>query len=122
MFKSATPVLRVSSAAVAEKFYCQQLGFQLQSTNRLSESQTDPCYLSVRRDEARLHLSSFSGDGAMGSVAFLLVEDVDALYAELMAKGVPIALTPTDQTWGNRELYVKDADGNSLRFIQMAAL
>jgi uncharacterized glyoxalase superfamily protein PhnB len=45
------------------------------------------------------------------------VEDVDALHAELVAKGVPIDLEPTDQTWGNREMYVKDPDGNSIRFV-----
>lgn len=43
---------------------------------------------------------------------------MDALHAELVAKNVPIALVPTDQTWGNREMYVKDADGNSIRFVR----
>jgi hypothetical protein len=31
---------------------------------------------------------------------------------------VKIDLPPTDQTWSNREMYVKDADGNSRRFIR----
>jgi len=48
----------------------------------------------------------------------LIVDNVDALHAEFAAKGAPIDLEPTDQTWGNREMYVRDADGNSLRFIQ----
>jgi len=39
-------------------------------------------------------------------------------YAELVAKHVAIALAPTDQTWGNREMYVRDADGNSIRFMR----
>jgi len=46
------------------------------------------------------------------------VEDVDALHAELVAKGVRIDTGPVDQTWGTREMYVKDADGNSVRFIE----
>lgn len=25
---------------------------------------------------------------------------------------------PVDQPWGNREMYVKDPDGNSIRFVQ----
>jgi len=37
---------------------------------------------------------------------------------EFVAKSVPIGLTPTDQKWGNRELYVKDADGNYIQLIQ----
>jgi catechol 2,3-dioxygenase-like lactoylglutathione lyase family enzyme len=69
------------------------------------------------RDDVWLHVSSFSGDGVSGGAVFLLVEDLDALHAELVAKGVPIALEPTEQSWGNREMYVEDADGNSLRFV-----
>jgi len=33
-----------------------------------------------------------------------------------VAKGVAIAVGPVDQTWGTREMYVRDADGNCLRF------
>jgi uncharacterized glyoxalase superfamily protein PhnB len=54
-----------------------------------------------------------------GGVINLLVEDVDALHAEFAGKGVVIELEPTDQTWGNREMYVKDPDRNSPRFIQL---
>jgi uncharacterized glyoxalase superfamily protein PhnB len=49
-------------------------------------------------------------------VVNLLVDDVDALHDEFVAKGVAIAVPPVDQTWGTREMYVKDADGNCLRF------
>ena len=64
-----------------------------------------------------LHVSSFAGDSVAGCAVFLVVEDVDALHAELVARGVPIALEPTDQSWGNREMYVDDPDCNSLRFV-----
>jgi hypothetical protein len=70
------------------------------------------------RDGALLHVSSFSGDGVAGGVVGIIVDDVDALHAELVARKVPIELPPTDQTWGNREMYVRDADRNSVRFIQ----
>ncbi|MGD9723195.1 MAG: bleomycin resistance protein [Pirellulales bacterium] len=97
-------------------FYCQKLGFTRQFATRFDTP--DPCYLGVTRDDARLHLSSFSGDAVLGGVAFILVDDVDALHAELAAKGVAIELSPTDQTWGNREMCVRDPDGNSLRFVR----
>jgi len=74
--------------------------------------------MGVTRDRVWLHISSFSGDGAFGGVANLLVDNVDALHAEFLAKGVKIDLAPVDQTWGTREMYVKDADGNCLRFMQ----
>lgn len=35
-------------------------------------------------------------------------------------KESPVHLGPYDQSWGNRELYVTDTDGNTLRFVQPA--
>jgi hypothetical protein len=74
--------------------------------------------MGLSRDGVELHVSSFSGDGVSGGVAFLLVDDLDGLHTELVAKGVPIALEPTHQSWGNREMYINDVDGNSIRFVQ----
>ena len=121
MFKLAIPVLHVSSSAAAAEFYCNRLGFRRQFAYRFDAAKPDPCYMGLTRDGVWLHVSSFSGDGVSGCVVFLLVEDVDAVHAELVAKGVPIALAPTDQTWGNREMYVKDPDGNSIRFVREGA-
>lgn len=120
MFKLAIPVLHVSSSAAAEDFYCRQLGFSRRFAYRVDEARPDPCYTGLTRDEACLHLSSFSGDGVSGGVVYLLVDDVDGLHAELLAKKVSIDLEPTDQSWGNREMYVKDPDGNSIRFARDA--
>ena len=116
MFKSAIPIIHVSSSASAEGFYGERLGFRREFVVRFDESKPDPCYMGFKRDGVRLHVSSFPGDGVSGGAVYLFVEDVDALHAELVAKGVLIALEPTDQTWGNREMYVRDPDGNSLRF------
>jgi uncharacterized glyoxalase superfamily protein PhnB len=118
MFKTAIPVLHVRSSAAAEEFYCEKLGFRRQFAYRGDESKADPCYMGLVRDEAWLHLSSFSGDGVSGGVVRVEVEDVDALHAELVEKGVRIDTGPVDQTWGTREMYLKDADGNSVRFIR----
>jgi catechol 2,3-dioxygenase-like lactoylglutathione lyase family enzyme len=116
MFKSAIPVLHVSSSVAAEEFY-DRLGFKQTFAYRIDEPNPDPCYMGLTRDEVELHVSSFSGDGVSGGVVFIIVEDVDLLHAELVAKGVPIALPPTNQSWGNREMYVEDVDGNSIRFV-----
>ena len=118
MLKLAIPVLHVTRSREAEEFYCGRLGFHREFAYRVDESRDDPCYLGLARDDAWLHLSSFPGDGVPGGVVFLVVDDVDALHLELLAKAVAVDLPPTDQTWGNREMYVQDADGNSLRFIR----
>lgn len=108
--------MHVSDTAAAEAFYCGQLGFERRFAYRPDPARADPGYLGLARDGQRLDLSSFFGNSMAGSVAGFLVTDVDALHAEFLARWVPIALPPTDQTQGRREMYVKDADGNSLRF------
>ena len=116
MIKLAIPLLHVSDSAAAEEFYCKRLGFRRDFAHRGDEAKADPCYMGIERDGVWLHLSSFSGDGVSGGVVNLLVENVDTLHAEFVAKGVPIDVEPVDQTWGTREMYVKDADGNCVRF------
>jgi len=118
MLKLAIPVLHVTSSVAAEKFYCGQLGFTLDFAYRIDESHADPCYMGITRDGAEVHLSSFSGDGVAGNCAVIFVDDVDAIHEELRAKNVAIDTGPVDQSWGNREMYVKDADRNSIRFTQ----
>jgi len=118
LIKLAVPLLHVSNAAAAVEFYCHRLGFRLEFEHRPEGVEADPCYMGVTHGGVWINLSSFSGDGVPGGVVNLLVEDVDALHAEYVAKGIPINLPPVDQTWGSREMYIKDADGNCLRFIQ----
>jgi catechol 2,3-dioxygenase-like lactoylglutathione lyase family enzyme len=110
-------VLRVTSSVAAEEFYCKRLGFRREFAYRVDETKADPSYMGLVRDDAWLHISSFSGDGVSGGVVRVEVDDVNALHAELVEKGVRIDTGPVDQTWGNREMYVRDPDGNSIRFI-----
>jgi len=115
---AAIPLMHVSSSAAAEDFYCAKLGFTKAWEYRPASPSQDPGYLGLFRDGIDLHVSSFSGDGVAGGVASFYVRDVDALHTEFAAHELPIELPPCDQTWGNREMYIRDADGNSLRFIQ----
>jgi len=117
LLKLAIPLVHVSSSKEAEDFYCKRLGFRREFAHRADETKPDPCYMGLSRDRIWIHVSSFSGDGVSGGVVNFLVEDVDALHAELVAKGVKISVEPVDQTWGTREMYVRDPDNNSIRFI-----
>ena len=47
--------------------------------------------------------------------AFLWVADVDRLYEELSARGAVVQLPPTDQTWGIREMGIREPDGKRAR-------
>jgi uncharacterized glyoxalase superfamily protein PhnB len=117
LLKLAIPLVHVSNSAVAEEFYCNRLGFRREFAHRADEAKPDPCYMGLSRDGIWIHASSFSGDGVSGHVVNLLVDDVDALHSELVARGVKISVAPVDQTWGTREMYVRDPDNNCVRFI-----
>jgi len=117
MILRAIPLLHVSNAAAAVEFYSNGLGFQVEFAHRPEGVVSDPCYMGLSRDGVWINLSSFSGDGVAGGVVNLMVDNVDRLYAEFTAKHVAVDTPPVDQTWGSREMYVKDFDGNCLRFI-----
>ncbi len=118
MILGAVPVIPVTDSARAQEFYCNRLGFTHEWTYHPHEDQSDPAYMGLQWDEAFIHLSSFGGDGQGKAAVVLAVADVDALHRDLVERGAPVALQPTDQSWGTRELHVNDPDGNSLRFVQ----
>ena len=117
MIKLAIPLLHVSDPNAAERFYCDRLGFEKSFAYR-PFGESGPCYLGITRDGVSLHLSSFPEDGVAGNAVALIVDNIDELHKEFVEKGVKIDLEPTDQSWGNREMYIKDADNNSIRFTQ----
>jgi catechol 2,3-dioxygenase-like lactoylglutathione lyase family enzyme len=49
-------------------------------------------------------------------VAF--VEDVDAVYCDLVAKGVEFVREPVDRAWGMRTAHFRDPDGNIWEIAQ----
>jgi catechol 2,3-dioxygenase-like lactoylglutathione lyase family enzyme len=112
------PVLHVSSSRIAEEFYCSRLGFKKEWEYRPSAPDSEPGYVGLVRDGVHLQISSFAGDGVAGAIAAFYVRDVDALFAEFKAQDITFELEPYDQTWGNREMYIRDSDGNCLRFVQ----
>jgi catechol 2,3-dioxygenase-like lactoylglutathione lyase family enzyme len=109
--------LHVSDPISADRFYCEQLGFKKIFDHR-PFGEPGPCYFGLVRDGVTLHLSSFPEDGKAGNAVVLTVDNVDDLHKEFILKRVEIDLEPTDQSWGNREMYITDADNNSIRFTQ----
>ena len=116
----ATPIFRCADLERALSHYLEIIGAEL-----LWREPPKPGagYAAVRWRGHELHLSSHTGDGAFGSAAYFDVDDVDAVAAELAAHGWiaptdhgPAHLGPCDQTWGQREFYVRDPDNNCVRF------
>lgn len=116
MFKAAIALVRINSTAEALPFYRDKLGFTLISTYQPDPNRLDPAYHVAARDSALLHISSFPGDGVVGGVVTITVDNIVALHGELVGKGVDVGDGILDQSWGNREVYVRDPDGNSVRF------
>jgi uncharacterized glyoxalase superfamily protein PhnB len=49
-------------------------------------------------------------------VAYVLVEGVDQLYADVRARGAEITSTPTSKPWGLREFGLRTPDGHRYTF------
>jgi uncharacterized glyoxalase superfamily protein PhnB len=118
MLKVAVPEIHVRHSLSAKDFYSGKLGFDCVWSWRPDETKDDPCYMGLVRDGVRLSVTSFE-DGALGTSLYVYVDDVDALHAEFVGKGVPNLSPVDDQTWGTREFAVTDPDQNKIRFGQL---
>jgi len=116
MITSAIPILAVTDSTRSEAYYCQTLGFQKTFSYPSNPEKSDPRYIGLSRDGVQLHLQSYKPDRAGHTDAFFWATDVDHLHAELDSRGAVIHMPPTDQTWGTREVGIRDPDGNVLVF------
>ncbi len=120
---SLIPMMRCRDMRASVAFYTGILDFER------TDADGDPAehdFITLGRGGDRLALSH--DDGVFGTVVVVATADVDAtfrLFRErgLQTPGNPDAPTqvhegPIDQTWGAREFYVEDPDGNTLRFTQ----
>ena len=118
------PVLHCRSMQAALAFYTQILDFELVGGDGRRE---DPAYSVLARRGGYLILSSHSGDSRAGQAVVVTSDDVDADWRQFRAAGLvpakqaaesPVHAGPLEQSWGTREFYVDDPDGNTLRFTQ----
>jgi len=116
------PLFKVRDMRAALVHYTEVLDFQLAFPDESAES----CVVDLVNGDAALQLTTLEGDYLFGSVANVLVDNVDALFAQYKRRGLdtsgkkdsPVHQGPVDQSWGRREFYVTDADRNTLRFSQ----
>jgi len=114
------PLFKVRDMRAALIHYTAVLDFTISDPNDSADSPV----VDLVNGDAMLQLTTMEGDYLFGSVANLLVDDVDSLFAKYKSRGLdtsskkdsPVHQGPTDQSWGRREFYVTDADHNTLRF------
>jgi len=120
------PTVRCSAVARSVAFYTEVLDF---GVRREWSELTDPGFAWLTRAGDVLHLSSHGGDGVFGQAVVIEVPEVDDLFETFRARGLdpshkpdsPVHQGPLEQTWGTREFYVDDPDGNTLRFTRRPA-
>src|SRR5579864_4729429 len=112
--------LLVRDLARCTAFYRDTLGLQVR------ESESTPDSVSFQMGNVYFFLLEFSAAAQMisekplelkigeGPRVLLAagVEDVDATYETLKAKGVTVLRPPTDQPWGLRTAHFADPEGN----------
>jgi len=113
------PIIKCRNMAKSLDFYTKILDFEL----KYPDSITDPVINLVNGD-AEIQLSTMRGDSLFGCAVNVYVDDVDTLFAKYVSRGLdtsgnrrsPVHQGPLNQTWGTREFYVDDPNGNTLRF------
>jgi catechol 2,3-dioxygenase-like lactoylglutathione lyase family enzyme len=113
--QTAVPVLRAAEYPRAKAFYTEMLGFAV------VEEGGDPVQFGIfRQRTAQLFVDCWTGADtppAPGWRAYFHTDDVDALAADLIAKGATLK-GPETQPYGMREIEMSDPDGNVLCFGQ----
>jgi catechol 2,3-dioxygenase-like lactoylglutathione lyase family enzyme len=118
------PTVRCRRMETSIAFYTNVLDFDCVERG----GDGDPTFSVLMRGGSLLILSSHRGDGTFGQAIVVLTDSVDALFHRFRARGLKtpgnpdapaeVHEGPIDQSWGTRELYVNDPDGNTLRFVE----
>ncbi|MEO0964758.1 MAG: VOC family protein [Planctomycetota bacterium] len=137
-------VLLVRDALASAEYFRDKAGFTIGGLWPDPSSEPDagpPCFAIVHRDGMCLMLADHDpdrpltppGDPAAAGVPYLpnwkhrdktaqvyfWVDDVDALYAELMERGATHDFGPCDQPHGCREFGIQDLDDHDVVFGQV---
>jgi catechol 2,3-dioxygenase-like lactoylglutathione lyase family enzyme len=106
----ATATLRASDVTALAEWYRDKLGFAI------AMSWGEPAeYARVQRDAVELGIGRL-GERFGPSSVYAIVSGVDALYAELVARGVEMGREVGDQPYRMRDFDLFDPEGNRVCF------
>jgi len=109
-------ILAVRNLRTSTDFYLNVLGFQ----RDFGDESDGWSWLS--RDNFRVGLGECADAqpaselGDHSYIAYVNVQDVDALYVELASRGAPITSPPQTKPWGMREFALRTPDGHRMTF------
>jgi catechol 2,3-dioxygenase-like lactoylglutathione lyase family enzyme len=105
-------VLHVKDMPAALAYYRDKLGFTVTFT-----WDDPPRYICLRLGEAAIHLNAYVPPAGWSHIA-IFCRGVDALYSQLIGRGVSIEEPIADHPYGMRDFAVIDPDGHRLVFGQ----
>lgn len=120
-------VLFVTDLDRAKAFYRDTLGLQVtfedQDSAFFELEGASLMLLSIAGAQDLLSSAAVAAQRPAGATSQLVsfVDDVDAVYAGLAAKGVEFVREPIDRAWGMRTAHFKDPDGNIWELAQSIA-
>ena len=109
-------ILAVQNLRVSTDFWMATLGF----TRDFGDESDGWSWLS--RDGVAVGLGECADEPAAGTlgdhsyVAYITVDDVDALCQDFRSRGASIIAGPSTKPWGMREFAVRTPDGHRLTF------
>lgn len=121
---SIAPFVKCSDINSSLRFYTELLDFKVAQAPDPDPEAFMSMYARLQRDGSFIHLSQHAGDGVFGNVIYVQVKDLEEIYGAFLRNGLEangkpgITMEPVEQTWGMKEFYVADPDGNRIRFGQ----
>lgn len=116
------PLFKCRNMVEALDFYTSTLDFRL----KYADASADDLVVDLVNEDAELQLTVLESDNLFGSAVNVWVDDIDSLFNKYLERGLdtshkknsPVHQGPLNQTWGTREFYVTDNDGNTLRYCK----
>ena len=114
-FRGVAPTFHVADVLAASAYYRDKLGFAIRPVMIDSAGY----WVIAERDSVEIQLvkSDSPNENRLHGCS-ILVDSVDQLAAELLARGANFESGPTSQEYGNRDFAVTDLDGHYLVFWQ----
>ena len=109
-------ILAVNNLRTSTDFYTNVLGF----SRDFGDESDGWSWLS--RDGFRVGLGECANEppaGTLGDhsyIAYVTVDDVDAVYSDFVSRGARISRAPESKPWGMREFALKTPDGHRITF------
>lgn len=122
--KMVSPEFAVPDVVAAAEFYRDKLGFKIHGYFL-----NPPVYAMVGRDGVEIHFGKSDAGAAapspnhlrrkgLGLDAYIWVNDLDSLHAELQSRGVKITEPPTMRLYKCYEMVIEDNFGFRLAFSE----